>query len=261
MPVFRSPVHTTDMGGATMIRLFLLTLLFFPCSVLAGNVVTFFPVAVSTPPVSSLFDIDHEAGDFSEYDSTDTGSGALSVTGGAALNSTSYGMSVALPGTSNPVIYGQVNFASSSYDDLRLRFYVDPNSIALDDYQVVIFLNITGTCSFRFRKVGAQYSLRVSPTVDTGNLTYELANITDTSHYIEIYFQRATTNVSSDGAVRWWIDGVEKTGWTGVDNYDKMAALTSVQFGAPTSSAHSSVVGTYYIDEIVINSTGDTIGP
>ena len=61
--------------------------------------------------MSVIVDINHEVGDLTEYTATQTDSGDLSVTAGAALVGT-YGLSVLIDGAGD--IYGEYNLGSNN---------------------------------------------------------------------------------------------------------------------------------------------------
>ena len=70
-------------------------------------------------PFTPVADIDHETGNLSEYSSTVTDSGDLSVSTNAALNGSRYGLQAVIDDTTG--IFGQVDL--STYDIFRLHFY------------------------------------------------------------------------------------------------------------------------------------------
>jgi len=213
-------------------------------------------------PASYLFNIDHEENNFSEYNATSTGGGALSVSSAAALKSTSYGLSAYSPGTTNAILYAQKNVTLTS--KLRIRFYYDPNSYAQNDYTasyVFLLRNTTNTLYLKQSKVGTSYRLALSFFNDAGTATDDTEVFTDAPHYIEIYVVRASTADANDGTVEWWIDGTSKGSWTGIDNYTKCGDVNNLKVGHPLQAPAGDYSGTIFLDEIVANDTGVTIGP
>ena len=82
--------------------------------------------------------------------------------------------------------------------------------------------------------------------------------ISDAPHYIEAYLRRATSPTSSDGSFLLQIDGTDKGTAVG-DNYDRASVFDKLYIG-PDAGIDAGTTGTIYIDEIVINDTGDVIG-
>ena len=82
--------------------------------------------------MSTVFTATHEAGDFSEYTTSVTDSGDLSVTSAAALAGTTKGISVLIDDTT--AIYAYKALASAQTTNVvRYRFYIDPNSITMSN--------------------------------------------------------------------------------------------------------------------------------
>ena len=207
-----------------------------------------------------IFDIDHEAGNLSEYNSTVTDSGDLSAHADAALAGTGYGLNCLIDGTGS--IYGQLTL-SSTYTDFRFRFYFDPNSLTMGQYEAfhVAFI-YTSASPWSVARIAytATGELVFEPFNDPGNLSPNYAAITDAPHYIEVYGHRAATNVSADGTYEWWVDGVSKSIWTGVDNYDLFAMFQLFRIGA-VNGVDAGTSGTIYLDELVIRDDSTEIGP
>jgi hypothetical protein len=76
-----------------------------------------YPEAPFIPPEWVDFNIDHTTGDLTQYDSTSTNGGNLSVAAAAALCGTSYGLSCVIDGA-NPM-YGQKDISSPTSGKLR----------------------------------------------------------------------------------------------------------------------------------------------
>ena len=81
--------------------------------------------------MATIIDIDHEANDFSEYDSY-INDADLTIAAGAALAGSSYGMSVAInPQGDTTVLYGLIGNKNITTGIHRVRYYVDPNSLTM----------------------------------------------------------------------------------------------------------------------------------
>ncbi|MEE8264025.1 MAG: DUF2341 domain-containing protein, partial [Gammaproteobacteria bacterium] len=214
--------------------------------------------------VGILFEIDHEEGDFTDYDSTVTDVGDLSVTTAAALAGTSYGLNILVDDTT--AIYGQKNQTPPASNEFRLRVYLDPNGITMatnDSFQMVD-AHSTGPKASVF-----QFRLAENPAANTYGFTlgcwadaganWTFITISDAEHLVEIHVERAATSTSADGRCRVWIDGTLQITESAVDNWDQFAGLDYFQFGAP-GSIDPGTSGTFYLDEIVLRDDGIEIG-
>ena len=98
----------------------------------------------------------------------------------------------------------------------RVRFYFDPNSIAMasgDNHY--LFYGYTGTSQVilrvQFRFYTGNYQLRVALIND--GATWRNSSwftISDTAHFIELDWQAATTVAANNGYLVLWIDDVQK---------------------------------------------------
>ena len=213
--------------------------------------------------MSELFNVTHELGTLDEYDSTVVDGGDLSAHADGALAGTSYGLKCVIDDTTG--IYGVVNISPPASNQLRVRFYVDPNGITMGDWESFYLMFEGPNSGFeniaaRFYSVSGNY--RMSPGVrDDGNIWRESSSvaISDAPHYIEFHLVRATSDVASDGYVDWWIDGAAQTRLANIDNYDGWSGITDLRFGA-VSSLDAGTSGTLYLDELRANDDGSEIG-
>ncbi len=205
--------------------------------------------------MADLFEITHEGNDLSEYTSTVTGGGDLSVAAGAALAGTNYGLSVLINDTS--AIYGLKSFTSAKR--VRLRFYLDPNAMTFSagDENFIFELNPTTAFRVRFGHDGADYNLEIVTRDDSGLTFGGQFTITDVEHYVEVDCFAATNPGDNDGFMTVWVDGVQKDTIISLDNDTR--AVDEMRIGA-TSSIDAGTSGTYYIDEIKANNDGSEIG-
>ncbi len=215
--------------------------------------------------MSVIVDINHELGNLSQYNVTSLDGGHLSVQPAAALKG-NYGISCLIADTN--IMYAQKNGLINTSNKARVRLYLDPNSIALPLNTEMGCISIANSLNDRLafasvRNSGGNYAVSVALYNDAGTAFYSgNTAIADGPHYIEFYLQRATTNVSVDGNLQWWIDGVSQTGVTGIDNYDRMANMDRVSVGAGIASGVPvGAAGTLYLDELVVNDDGTLIGP
>lgn len=210
-----------------------------------------------------IVDIDHEGGDLSEYDSTVEDSGDLSAHADAALASTNYGLKCVIDDTT--AIYGQKSVSLTGKSDFRCRFYIDVNSLTMGDYEIFDLLHLfTSGAPWRVFKIDlrwdtSNYKLRFIPYNDAGGLALDDGIVSNAEHYAELYIQRAASDVSSDGAVEWWIDGVSQGTWSGVDNYNSFLDASYLRFGA-LAGIDVGTDGTLYLDELKANDDGAEIG-
>jgi hypothetical protein len=213
--------------------------------------------------VAVLVDIDHDANNLSEYDSTVTDGGDLSTTV-AGLGSSPAKMKVVIDDTT--AIYGIKDLGGGAGGKLRIRYHIDPNTLTFATAQSFYVLEWKtdggGTLGASYLgHDGSNYYIRTFIMDDTSTPTY-LTNqtITDEEHYIETYWQRASSDVAGDATVQLWIDGVSKDTSAGVDLYDIWDTLDVVYFGA-TATIDADTSGTFYLDELVANDDGAEIGP
>ena len=207
-----------------------------------------------------IVDIDHEAGNLNEYDSTETDSGDLSVAGGAALVG-SYGLSFVVDDTNE--MYGRANVSAPGSGDFRWRFYVDPNGITVggSDKIVLSRLHSSGpsytVALARLEHDGSSYEITTRVYEDDGSYSGADHDISDGVHYVELYVVQASSDVAGDGTFQSWIDGVAKDDISGLDNYDVFSNMDwlSLQCADPGTAS-----GTYYLDDLVANDDGSEIG-
>jgi hypothetical protein len=214
--------------------------------------------------MAELFNIDHEAGDLSEYDSTVTDGGNLSAHADAALAGTSYGLNCFIDDTTE--IYGECNLGTSNTSGvLRARFYIDPNTIDLSANQkisVCRFFASTANAVVHVRMEGRSGSFRyqIGAWDDTPTYSYTQSDdLSDAEHYVELQLLRASSDVAADGQLDAWVDGGALTSVTDLDNYDRFADFDYVRLGA--MEIHSSADGTFYLDQLIVNDDGSEIGP
>lgn len=221
----------------------------------------FLKIAPQPALASTLFNITHDANNLNEYNITVTDGGDLS-TGTPGLASTTAKMEAVIDDTT--AIYGRKNQAAPASNQIRFRLYMDPNSYTPNNNEVVYTLITQPYSNGRLIHVNLRnpadgYKIRVFGHDDGGTEKGDTHyDITDDAHYVEVYIVRASSNVASDGTMTMWIDGVQKYALSGIDNYDRFAALTSFDVGMLGCSA--GVSGTIYVDEFVVNDDGEEIG-
>jgi hypothetical protein len=213
--------------------------------------------------MTTLFTIDLETNDLSQFTSSSTDGGHLSVAAGAALHGT-YGMSALVADTN--AMYGVKEVTQVA--NIRFRFYFDPNSISIPNTTglQILGLNKGGGSFWTFTEfvlnyytaTGYQLFVRVRADIDVTHATDTL-DITDVPHCVEANLVRATTAISADGTFQWWVDGVDQGTMTGIDNYNTMIDQNWNMFLGP-QGIPASAAGTIYFDDFTANDTGAAIG-
>lgn len=201
-----------------------------------------------------VVDIDHEAGDFSEYTSY-TSNSDFQVQAVAALGQTSYGMRVYIDDTDT--MYGQADFTPGA-SEFRARFYLDPNTLTMGTSENVTMLLFTGTSNIIAQVLlnwnGSAYRVRLRTTEDDDTLTNTYVVVTDAEHYVEVHIERG----AGTGRHRMWIDGTLQATHSSLDNDTKYDGVTTARMGVLYPD--SGISGYLYLDELVIRDDGTAIG-
>jgi len=132
----------------------------------------------------------------------------------------------------------------------RARFYFDPNTIVMASGNAhYIFYGYSGSTvvlRLEFRKSSSIYQLRAELVNDSS--TWKTSNwftISDAPHFVELDWQKATASGANNGSLMLWIDGVQQTPLTAVDNDTRR--IDQVRLG-PVSGIDSGTRGTYFFD-------------
>lgn len=212
--------------------------------------------------MTTLVDIDFEAGDLAEFTSTVTDSGDLSAHADAALAGTNYGMKLVLDDTT--AIYGIINCAAPVSGVLRTRFYIDPNSLTMannDVFTLCGFYNgTTQRARINFYRSGSTYLFFFALQDDAG--TFGIASsiiVPDAPTLVEWLVKKATTADSNDGTITCWLDGVQMATKADIDCYTNFATIDAFRFGA-VIGVDATTSGTFYLDQLVITDTNTRIG-
>ncbi len=210
------------------------------------------------PPLAT---IRHEVGNLTEYTTTVTNGGRLTAAEAAALASSVYGMNCLIENTT--VMYG-AKTVTAVPGKARVRFYLDPNTLTMAANAEIGLLTIRNTATLSAGGIYLNYSggyrLRAFLIDDSGSQRYTSSfTITDGPHYVEIYWQRATDAVAANGLVTLWIDGALQGSSSPFDNYDRFDVLAAVRLGIVEFKT-GTPTGTVFLDEMVINDTGNEIG-
>jgi len=211
----------------------------------------FTPTATFTPPPDSIFADSFEVGNLSAWSSATTDGGNLSVSTAAALVG-SQGMQALI--NDNNSIY-VIDDSSSAEPHYRVRFYFDPNTIAMASNDAhLIFLGrtangtTTGTTVLQveLRFSGGKYQIRALILDDATTFTSSgWFTISDAPHPIELDWRASTAAGANNGGLTLWTDGVQRANITGIDNDTRR--IESVRLGALTG-IDTGTRGTYYFD-------------
>lgn len=214
--------------------------------------------------MSTIFSANHNAGNFSEYTTSTTDGGDLSISASAALGGTAYGMACLLDDT-NAIYAYKVLSATDTSTVFEGRFYIDPNTLSINDGgQVSVFYLINSTTTqtfvvYKLMNIGGSYVIRGVLINDAGTHNETSAfTISDAPHFIEFKATKSTNSTSNNATLDTWVDGSAQTQLSGIDCYDRFNTYIIV-LGAPSQSGTLS--GTFYLDELVVNNDGGYIGP
>ena len=210
-----------------------------------------------------LFNVTHDANNLNEYDDTVTDGGDLSTNTPGLANTTAK-MTALIDDAIK--IYGQINLNPPSTNEIRLRYYIDPNSLTMasgNDFANCRFSDgvLLYVFSGNLRNSSGNYTVRIHYCEDAGyGGSVDSGTITDAEHYIEIHCVRSTSDVANNGYIDWWVDDNAQTSITGIDNWDLWLTLDNIKLGAIFGIDYPDTQGTFYLDELQANETGNEIG-
>jgi hypothetical protein len=212
-------------------------------------------VANATTPACLLdliFADGFESGSFSAWSGRPVGSN-LRVTATAALAGSSQGMAALMANNTGMYITDQRPNAEPRY---RTRFYFDPNTITMTSGDAhFIFYGYQGTTTvvlrIEFRRLNSSYQLRfaaLNDTPTTGAATWRTSSyvtISDAPHFLELDWQAATAAGANNGSLTFWIDGIQRTPLTGLDNDTRRIDIARL---GPIGGLDTGTRGSYYFD-------------
>ena len=212
-------------------------------------------VANATTPACLLdliFADGFESGSFSAWSGRPVGSN-LRVTATAALAGSSQGMAALMANNTGMYITDQRPNAEPRY---RTRFYFDPNTITMTSGDAhFIFYGYQGTTTvvlrIEFRRLNSSYQLRfaaLNDTPTTGAATWRTSSyvtISDAPHFLELDWQAATAAGANNGSLTFWIDGIQRTPLTGLDNDTRRIDIARL---GPIGGLDTGTRGAYYFD-------------
>jgi len=171
----------------------------------------------------------------------------LGVTTGAALVGNN-GLRVTISSNTATYLTDDRPNAEPRY---RARFYFDLNTITMASNNAHFLLyGYTGSSTVVLRlellRIGSVYQIKSSLLTDASAWSSSSAlTISDGPHVIEFDYKVATAVGANNGNLTLWIDGVQQTNLTGVDNDTRR--IDRVRLG-PVSGIDTGTRGTYFFD-------------
>lgn len=216
-------------------------------------------IASSQPRCTTdlLFSDGFEAGNLSAWTAS-ANAGSMSVTAGAALVG-NRGLRMSIASNTSTYLTDDSPNAEARY---RVRFYLDPNSLAMDQSNMFIpFYGYQGTSTqvirVDLRRYNGNYQLRSGLRLDS--TTWKMSpyyTVSDAPHSIELDWQAATAAGANNGSLTLWLDGVQKPALTGIDNDTRR--VDRARLGA--IGVDTGTRGTFYLDDFVSHRSS-YIGP
>jgi len=155
-------------------------------------------------------------------------------------------MQVMINDTTNMYVTDDTPSAESGY---RMRFYFDPNSIAMAEgnaQYIFTGYDVSAVFQVEFRFSGGIYQIRLRQYNDGGGVqSTNWVPISDSSHFIEVSWWAATAASANNGGITLWLDGVQQESLSGVDNDTRR--IESIRLGA-VSGVDVTTSGIYYLD-------------
>lgn len=169
----------------------------------------------------------------------------------------------------NPVFADSSVLDLSSAPSVRCRIYIDSSDMAFSSNALftVAALRINSgsrVVGFCYSFSSGQHAILFQKTNDGGvSVANNSVNITQGEHYIEILLTKASTSMSSDGSVTYFIDNVQVAQRTGMDLYDDFALINQFRIGAHNdiSSLDAGTSGDLFVGKIIIRDDANLIGP
>jgi len=204
-----------------------------------------------------------ESGNLANWSASSlTDGGNLSVQAGAAMRGTTRGLQAFVNDTNPLYVQDDHPTAQGRY---RARFYFNPGTFdpgeASGAFRTRIFLAFANpsrrVMAVVLKRQAGAYSLMVRVRRDDGTqVDTGFIPISNATHSIEFDWKKSTGPGSNNGALRWWIDDVERTAISSVDN--DTAVVDYARMGAMSIKAGAS--GILYFDELESRTT-TPVGP
>jgi hypothetical protein len=205
------------------------------------------PTTTNTPVLDGIFKDNFESGNLSTWSSSASDNGDLIASSTAALFG-NYGMQAIIDDT-NPIYV--TDDTPASEPRYKVRFYFDPNSISIPDKNAnFIFYAYHGTTKVvlrvEFRISRGIYQLRASLANDANSwISSNWFTLTDNPHFLELDWQSAIPAGANNGYLTLWIDGLQTTSLSGIDNDNHR--IDRIRVGV-VAGIDSGTNGTYFFD-------------
>lgn len=208
--------------------------------------------------MGQILSIGLETGDLSEFDSTVTDSGDLSVTSGAALGGSGFGLQAVIDDTT--AIYGDVAFTHTT-NDFRCGFLYQRNTLVATTgaaFAALAVLNTSSTAGraeIYLQRVGASTNLFrpfAFQVQDSGAGIFIIGATTLSTTdevFIEYSLTRASSAVANDAVGTLYINGTQDAINSSLDVFDA-PAIETLRWGYAIPQASYS--GTVYQDRFVL---------
>jgi hypothetical protein len=198
---------------------------------------------------SPIFAENFEQGHLGGWSSKITDSGDLAVKAAAALVG-HYGMRALIDSNGAILVSDERPTAETRY---RARFYFDPNSIRMAEADSHgIFFGFSGSDITRpvlraqMRFASGTYQVQISTLMDnTSWRNSQWLTLSDNPHSLEIAWQASSAQGANNGSLRFWLDGVQRVSWKGIDN--DTWRIERVRLGI-VSGIDTGTRGTYFFD-------------
>ena len=199
-----------------------------------------------------LFSDGFETGDASRWSVTAADGGDLSVTVGAAMKFTTFGLQAFVDDTNSLFVQDETPKDETTY---RARFYFHPGDFdpgqAQSHFRTRIFIGFEEGPTRRLfalvlRRQGSQYSLMGRARLDDNSQADTgFFPISTAQHFVEVRWTRATAPAGNDGVFELWVDGIAQASSTTLDN--DVSSVDFIRMGA--LSVKTGASGTLYFDE------------
>ncbi len=206
------------------------------------------------PKTDAISDDQFESGDISGWNAASIDEGDLRVSSTAALEG-NYGLEVLIDDTTELWVEDVYPSTESHY---RARFYFDPNSIVMPTNSTMdLFYGIDVESEtiiyIELRSIYDEYQIRISTLDDSDNWVNSYwFPISNDPHAIELEWQASSSSTSTDGQITFWIDGLEKSQISDMDNDTKR--IDNIQLGVLNISS-SLITGTVFFDDFASKRT------
>lgn len=173
--------------------------------------------------------------------------------------------------TNTSTVYFYKTITAIGSNALRFRFHYDFSAFTFQDgTNTEVFDVYSSAVNYLTRgsikRVGSQYYFKIGQYSDgrTSSSSIDFAISSTGPDYLECYYVRPTSDMSSDGTASYTtgVDGLIGS-HTGIDNYDEFPLIDQVRFGAGllSGSIPEGSTGNLFFGKILIRNDANPIGP